>query len=144
MKEVPGAYEAWRGLSSLDLKVCTARGPNIILHPEKLAAVQHAPLSVSEEVRSLEREHLKHEEAFAFLATTNTPNPSEDDPRPEQERHAESTPAEYARYESIDALQAHTPDIVEITAVGDKDIAMLWGYSKRGLVPFEEISPHRP
>ena len=84
-------------------------GPNIIIHPEKLAAFQHAPLSVSEEVRSLEREHLKYEEVLAFLATTNTPNPSEDDPRPEQGRQQTSTPTEYAKFESIDALQAHAP-----------------------------------
>ena len=55
LKEVPGAYEAWKGLSSLEFRVCTVRGPKIIIHPEKLAAFQHAPLSISEEVGRLEQ-----------------------------------------------------------------------------------------
>ena len=57
LKEVPGALDAWRGLSSLDLEVCVVRGPNIIIHPEKLVACHHAPLSVYQDVCGLEREH---------------------------------------------------------------------------------------
>ena len=125
LKEVPGAYEAWKGLSSLDLKVCIVRGPKIIIHPEKLAAFQHAPLSVSEEVRSIEREHSKYEDVLAFLATAITPNPSEEDPRVEQKHEPESASTEYAKFESIDALQAHAPNLVEHVAMGDKSITML-------------------
>ncbi len=64
--------------------VCCA-GSKIIIHPEKLVAFQHAPLSVSEEVRGLEPEHLHYEELPALLALGVRPNPSEDGPRPEQE-----------------------------------------------------------
>ena len=48
LKEIPGALEAWKGLSALELKVCVVRGPNIITAPEKLATFQHAPVSISE------------------------------------------------------------------------------------------------
>ena len=68
------------------------RGSKITIRPEQLAAFQHAPLSVSEEVQGLEREHLNYEDLLAFLATGATPNPTKDDPRPEQEkRHRERT-----------------------------------------------------
>ena len=76
---MPGAYEAWKGLSSLEFKVCVVRGPKVIIHPEKLAAFQHAPLSISEEVRGLEREHSSYEDLLAFLATAE-PNTNEGDP----------------------------------------------------------------
>ena len=100
--------KAWRGLSSLDLKAYAVRGPKVIIHPEKLVAFQHAPLSVSEEVRGVERERSKYADVLASLATAITPSPSEDGPRPEQESKARAgTPSEYATFESIDALQAH-------------------------------------
>ena len=35
LKEIPGALEAWKGLSALDLKVCVVRGSNIIIAPDK-------------------------------------------------------------------------------------------------------------
>ena len=117
LKEVPGAWEAWKGLSSLGLQVCTVRGTKIIIRPEQLAAFQHAPLSVSEEVQCLEREHLNYEDLLAFLATDTTPNPTNDDPRPGTTYFdTASTPAEsaeFAKYDSIDALLAHVPEPVE-------------------------------
>ena len=106
-------------------------GTKIIIRPEQLAVFQHAPLSVSEEVQGLEREHLNYEDLLAFLATDTTPNPTNDDPRPAGSAPAESAEsAEYAKYESIDALLAHVPQPVEHIALGDKNITMLMDDSK--------------
>ena len=33
LKEMPGAFEAWKGLGALDLKVCVVRGPKIVIAP---------------------------------------------------------------------------------------------------------------
>ena len=77
LKEVPGAYEAWKGLRSLEFRVCTVRGPTIIIHPEKLATFQHAPLSISEEVGCLEQDHRQYEDLLAFLSTASMPNETE-------------------------------------------------------------------
>ena len=45
LRQTPGAYEAWQGLSKMDLKVCVVRGSRITISPEKLAEFQHAPLA---------------------------------------------------------------------------------------------------
>ena len=73
LKEIPGALEAWKGLSALDLKVCVVRGPKIIIAPEKLANFQHAPLSISEEVRALEVKHKDFEDMLSFMASPAGP-----------------------------------------------------------------------
>ena len=130
LREVPGAYEAWKGLSSLEFRVCTVRGPKIIIHPEKLAAFQHAPLSISEDVSCLEREHRQYEDLLAFLSTASMPNETEEDPRPDVTTGAEEAgtgapPTEYAKFESIDALHAHAPGLIEQVATGDKHVTML-------------------
>jgi len=111
LKEVPGAYEAWKGLSSLEFRVCTVRGPKIIIHQRKLAAFQHAPLSISEEVGRLEQEHRQYEDLLAFLSTASMPNETEEDPRPDvatgtEEAGTGAPPTEYAKFESIGALHA--------------------------------------
>jgi hypothetical protein len=33
LRQTPGAYEAWQGLSKMDLKVCVVRGPKITISP---------------------------------------------------------------------------------------------------------------
>ena len=76
-RQTPGAYEAWQGLSKMDLKVCVVRGPKITISQQKLAEFQHAPLSISEEVRRLEAEHQEYEDGLAFMASAST------DPAPE-------------------------------------------------------------
>ena len=43
LKQTPGAYEAWQGLSKMGLKVCVVRGSEITISPNKLAEFQHAP-----------------------------------------------------------------------------------------------------
>ena len=42
LRQTPGAYEAWQGLSKMDLKVRVVRGPKITISPQKLAEFQHA------------------------------------------------------------------------------------------------------
>ena len=37
LRQTPGAYEAWQGLSKMDLKVCVVRGPKITISPQTLA-----------------------------------------------------------------------------------------------------------
>jgi hypothetical protein len=106
------------------------RGPKIIIHPEKLAAFQHAPLSISEEVGRLEQEHREYEDLLAFLSTAIMPNETEEDPRPDVATSAEEAgtsapPTEYAKFESIDALHAHAPGLIEQHATGDKHVTML-------------------
>jgi len=82
LRQTPGAYEAWQGLSNMDLKVCVVRGSRITISPEKLAEFQHAPLSMSEEVRRLEAEHHEYEDRLAFVASAITFSEPEVDPRP--------------------------------------------------------------
>ena len=142
LKEIPGALEAWKGLSALDLKVCVVRGPKIIISPEKLATFQHAPLSISEEVRALEVKHKDFEDILSFMALPAGPGTEpETDPRggpngigPDTESHVTPT------MESLAALEAHAPGLVEHQAAGDKHVTMLkddkrqevWLLSKNG------------
>jgi hypothetical protein len=55
----------------MDLKVCVVRGSRITTSPEKFAEFQHAPLSISEEVRRLEAEHHEYEDRLAFHGFCN-------------------------------------------------------------------------
>ncbi|MFM7982958.1 MAG: hypothetical protein ACKPKO_26900, partial [Candidatus Fonsibacter sp.] len=82
MKQTPGAYEAWPGLHKMDLKVCVVSGSNIKIYQDKLAEFQHAPSSISEEVRRLEADHTEYEYVLAFMASTNTNEEPASDPRP--------------------------------------------------------------
>ena len=82
LRQTPEAYEPWQGLSKMDLKVCVVRGPKITISPKKLAEFQHAPLSISEEVRRLEAEHQEYEDRLAFMASASTNPEPETDPRP--------------------------------------------------------------
>ena len=34
LRQTPGAYEAWQGLSKMDLKVCVVRGPKLTISPQ--------------------------------------------------------------------------------------------------------------
>jgi hypothetical protein len=56
--------------------------PNITISPQKLAEFQHAPLSISEEVRRLEAEHQEYEDRLACTASASTNPEPESDPRP--------------------------------------------------------------
>eukprot|EP00974_Lingulodinium_polyedra_P020363 1968566-Lingulodinium_polyedra.AAC.1 len=56
LKEVFGTHEAWQGFASLDFKVCLVRGPKVSIPQEELAVSQHAPLSITEELRVLVQE----------------------------------------------------------------------------------------
>ena len=127
LKETPGALEAWKGLSALDFKVCAVRGSKIVIAPEKLAAFQHAPLSISEEVRHLETKHREYEDMLAFLAVSPNPNPdgAEKDPRENDIAEPPKTQGEdYVTMESMSALEAFAPGLIEQQAAGDKHVIM--------------------
>jgi hypothetical protein len=125
LKQTPGAYEAWQGLSKMDLKVCVVRGPKITISPEKLAEFQHAPLSISEEVRRLEAEHREYEERLAFMASASTKPEPESDPRPgngDDKPKADSTA--YVTMASLAALEAFAPGLIENQCTSNKHVSM--------------------
>ena len=126
LKATPGAYEAWKGLSALEFKMCVVRGPKIVIAPEKVAEFQHAPLSISEEVRALEREHGQFEDLLSFMATAIQPGSTGEgeDPRDPQGEDKTET-QEFIKFESLAALEAHAPNMVEHGAMGDKHVTML-------------------
>ncbi len=62
LKQTPGVFEAWKGLAALPVKVCLVRGPKIVLKPDALAAFQHAPLIITQELNGLEEEHKQYED----------------------------------------------------------------------------------
>ena len=62
LKETPGAFEAWRGLSALPLKVCQVQGIKVIIAPDKLAQFQHAPPNIIDAVQVLTEEHKQCED----------------------------------------------------------------------------------
>ena len=127
LKETPGAYEAWKGLSALDLKVCVVRGPKIVIAPEKLADFQHAPLSISEEVRQLEMKHQEYEDLLAFMAAPMDASPSVTEKDPRDGAGPEPPTAEsvdYVTMESLAALEAFAPGLIENQSAGDKHVTM--------------------
>ena len=126
LKQTPGAFEAWKGLSSLDLKVCVIRGPKIVIAPEKLAEFQHAPLSISEEVRNLEAKHQEFEDMLAFMASPIKPNAADPqmDPRDKPEDNTPPESSDYVTMESLVALEAFAPGLIENQCSGDKHVTM--------------------
>ena len=66
------------------------RGPKIVIAPEKLAEFQHAPLSISEEVRKLEAQHLEYEDRLSFMTSTTNPNSADADRGPREDAGAGS------------------------------------------------------
>ncbi len=134
LRETPGALEAWRGLSALDLKVCVVRGPKIVIAPEKLATFQHAPLSISEEVRQLEMKHQEYEDLLAFMVapTDSTPAAMEKDPREDASTEApQAKSVDYVTMESLPALEAHAPGLIEHQSAGDKHVTMFRDEKRR-------------
>ena len=107
------------------------RGPKIGIAPEKLAEFQHAPLSISEEVHKLEAEHQKYEDLLSFMASS-TPNPqsvdAEEDPREDAGAGTAGTPnqesVDYVTMDSLSALEALAPGLIEHQCAGDKHVTM--------------------
>ena len=125
LKETPGAYEAWKGLSSLDLKVCVVRGPKIVVAPEKVSEFQHAPLSISEEVRRLEEHHTKEfEDCLAYMAIGGSVV-EEVDPRPSANPEGDTPPVDLPKFDSLAALEAHAPNLLTCQAAADKHVTLL-------------------
>ena len=80
-----------------------------------MAEFQHAPLSISEEVRRLEAEHQEYEVRLAFMDTaTTTPEP-DSDPRPVNDNDGASKvdSTAYVTMESLVALEAFAPGLSE-------------------------------
>ena len=139
MKQHPGAFEAWKGLSALNLKVCVVRGPKVVIAPEKVAAFQHAPLSISEEIRLLETKHTEFEDILAFMHTPQNPEPEgKTDPREPPPNPEEQPKMDLVTMESLSALEAHAPNLIESQCAGDKHVHMfkdekraeVWAVSK--------------
>ena len=139
LRQMPGALEAWKGLSALDLRTCVVRGPKIIIAPEKLAAFQHAPLSICDEVAVLEKKHREFEDMLSFMAAPGPQAPgAEDDPRgkdgPNGE-HVDDPPPEgnYVTMESLSSLEALAPGLIENASLSDKHITMYKDDNRREL-----------
>ena len=107
---------------------------------KKLATFQHAPLSISEEVRELEVKHKDYEDMLSFMASAAGPatdpvtDPRED-PNPDS-----SATEDLPTMESLAALEAHAPGLLENQSAGDKHVTLLkderhremWLLSKHG------------
>ncbi len=93
-----------------------------------MAAFQHAPLSISNDVRALEHEHNTYEDLLAFLASKDDPAVAEEDPRHQGgEGGGEETPnpTEFVKFDTLEALRAHSPNLIEHSAMSDKHVSML-------------------
>ena len=130
LRMVPGAYEAWKGLSALEFKVCHVRGPKIAISPEKLAEYQNAPLHISENVKTLETKHLEYEGLLQHMACGEPAPAAEADPRPNVDQPepsplADGPPADLITFESEEALKVHAKKTEEVTAMNDKHVTMI-------------------
>lgn len=131
LKQTPGVFEAWKGLSNLELKVCTVAGAKIVVSPEKVAEFQHAPLSISEEVRHLEQNHSKNfEDLLSYMASGTSAAAPADDPR-DTPTPKEEAKNDFPTFESLAALQGHAPGLIEIQAMGDKHVTLLKDDTRR-------------
>ena len=54
VKKVPGALEAWRGLSKLDFKLCEVSGTKVKPKAARVAEFQNAPPEICEKVDEYE------------------------------------------------------------------------------------------
>jgi len=137
------AFAAWKGLSALAFKVCNVRGPKVSIAPEKLAEFQTAPLSTVEEVKQLEKDHLKYEELLAFMATGSAPVDDPIDPRDvESEEAAATASSDLITFESEAALRAHAPDLVEIATMSDKHVLLLKDQARREVYLLSQKDDH--
>ena len=92
---------------------------------KKLATFQHAPLSISEEVRALEVKHKDFEDRLLFMASPAGPvkDPVKD---PREEPNPEGPAPEYLpTMDSLAALEAHVPGLLQHQSGGDKHVVML-------------------
>ena len=145
LKKTPGAYEAWKGLSELPLKVCKVSGAKVVIDPEKLQQFTHAPADLSDELHELELQHKAYEEKLAFMADddirkgegADDPRP-DDDPKPVDPEKEGAT--EWVKFDTLEALRNHAPSLTSHPAMGDKQVTLLrddkrgelWVMSKDG------------
>ena len=103
----------------MDLKVCVVRGSKITISPEKLAEFQHAPLSMSDEVRRLEAEHHAYEDRLACMASAiATPEP-DIDPKPVNDNGdtSEADSTAYVTMEESCCIGKPSPQVCSIVNV---------------------------
>ena len=110
----------------MDLKVCVVRGSRLIISPEKVAEFQHASLSISEEVRRLEAAHHEYEDRLGFMASAITFSEPQVDPRPvnDNDNTSKADSAAYVTMESLAALEAFAPGLLENQCASDKRVCM--------------------
>ena len=131
LKQIPGAYEALKGLQALEFKACVVRGGKVVIAPEKLAVFQQAPHTISNIIGELEKEHLKHADLLSFMESQ--PSAPVSDPRtnPEVSEDEEESPdwmtleSEAAFMDKFkgDAITTHT-------AMGEKTVHLLRNETK--------------
>ena len=132
LRQIPGAYEAYKGIRALEFKTCVVRGGRVLISPDKLAVFQQAPHTVSNTIKELEDQHLKHADLLSFMETQpNTPVP---DPRanPDAEEGVEENPAEWMTLESEQAfLDKYKGDATTShTAMGEKNVTLIRNETK--------------
>ena len=96
-------------------------GSKVMIDPEKLAAFQHAPVVLNDELRNLESTHKKsYEEMLAFMAESKVgeEGTDADDPRPED---PEEVPKDgnWIKFDSLKGLEDHAQDITSRPVIAE-------------------------
>jgi hypothetical protein len=135
LKELPGCYEAWKGITKLDdtLKVCKLQAKKFAIAPELLAEFQSAPAPVAEALRALQEEHENScADLLAHLVEDPNKHADEEDPRvtaseadPKEDDEAGRPSPSLAVWESEEALRKEVTVVSEAKASGDRNVLML-------------------
>lgn len=83
------------------------------------------PLIISDEVRQLEAKHREYEDVLAFMVTPSNPNPAEENKDPREDTEKSNTQStDYVTMESLAALEAFAPGLIDNQCANDKHVTM--------------------
>ena len=135
LKALPGCFEAYLGISKLNLEVCRISGSRVPIAPEQLQQFQSAPNNIQMELKALE-DHHKTEVEGLLTRMESTGTQDDDDPRlhteppeedPEGDDGAPRTPQSFSSKEftSEEDLRKEVEVTAEARAQGLHSLRML-------------------
>jgi hypothetical protein len=135
LKEIPGAFEAYRGLRNLDLKVCEVKaGGDIVISLSIASEFSTAPPSIKSQFATLETEMnevykqilkgLWKDHQVPSSEAASTPNEGQPmlDPRPEADPHQAATLPEF---NSLEELESKVKIVHKCKSFDDRAVTIL-------------------
>ncbi len=138
LKQVPGAYEAYKGLTSLNFLVCKVFGSKVIIDPIQVAEFQNCPPSVRLRLEHLQKEHETNCASMLSCLSSSTEVEKSEDPRPTMSepgstgsteaagaQPAEDGPSPATAYDTEDALKQAKNIVGEVKAMNNAALSLL-------------------